>query len=78
MRSPAEISVAEVVAAIDSGDPLEALAGSGAGVAIDFSSPSATMALADVAAAAGIAIVSGTTGLGDDAHAALDRATHRP
>jgi 4-hydroxy-tetrahydrodipicolinate reductase len=67
----------EVVTAIDSGDPLTALATSGAEVAIDFSSPGATMELAEVAAGAGIAIVSGTTGLQDDAHAALDRAALR-
>jgi 4-hydroxy-tetrahydrodipicolinate reductase len=45
-----------------------------ADVVIDFSTPSATQALAAVAAASGTAIVSGTTGLGDDARAALDRA----
>jgi 4-hydroxy-tetrahydrodipicolinate reductase len=67
----------EVVAAIDAGDRLDALAASGAEVAIDFSSPSATTELAGVAASAGIAIVSGTTGLGDEARAALDRAAAR-
>lgn len=48
-----------------------------ADVAIDFSSPGATLALVPIAAAAGTAIVSGTTGLGDDARAALDRAASR-
>jgi 4-hydroxy-tetrahydrodipicolinate reductase len=67
----------EVAAAIDTGDRLDALVASGAEVAIDFSSPGATTALAGVAASAGIAIVSGTTGLGDEAHAALDRAAAR-
>jgi 4-hydroxy-tetrahydrodipicolinate reductase len=67
----------EVVAAIDTGERLGALAASGAEVAIDFSSPGATTELAGVAAEAGIAIVSGTTGLGEEAHAALDRAALR-
>ncbi len=48
-----------------------------ADVVIDFSTPHATLALAPIAAAAGSAIVSGTTGLGDDARAALDRAAAR-
>jgi 4-hydroxy-tetrahydrodipicolinate reductase len=67
----------EVVAAIDTGDRLNLLATSGADVAIDFSSPVATMELADVAADAGIAIVSGTTGLREEGQAALDRAALR-
>jgi 4-hydroxy-tetrahydrodipicolinate reductase len=67
----------EVVAAIDTGDRLGVLGASGAEVAIDFSSPGATTELAHVAADAGIAIVSGTTGLGDEALAALDRAAAR-
>ena len=48
-----------------------------ADVVIDFSTPHATLTLAPIAAAAGTAIVSGTTGLGDDARAALDRAAAR-
>jgi 4-hydroxy-tetrahydrodipicolinate reductase len=67
----------EVVAAIDTGERLSALAASGADVAIDFSSPGATTELAEVAAKAGIAIVSGTTGLDEDAHVALERASGR-
>jgi 4-hydroxy-tetrahydrodipicolinate reductase len=51
-----------------------ALALARADVAIDFSAPGATLALAQVAADAGCAVVSGTTGLGEDARAALDRA----
>jgi 4-hydroxy-tetrahydrodipicolinate reductase len=70
----AEEQKIEVVAAIDASERLSALASSGAEVAIDFSSPGATTELARVAADAKIAIVSGTTGLDDDAHAALDRA----
>jgi 4-hydroxy-tetrahydrodipicolinate reductase len=45
-----------------------------ADVVIDFAAPGATLALSPIAAAAGCAIVSGTTGLGDEARAALDRA----
>jgi 4-hydroxy-tetrahydrodipicolinate reductase len=67
----------EVALAIDAGDRLSALATSGADVVIDFSSPAGTMELAAVAASAGIALVSGTTGLDDDAHAALERAAAR-
>jgi 4-hydroxy-tetrahydrodipicolinate reductase len=65
----------DVALALDAGERMESLAGSGAEVVIDFSSPSATMELADVASRAGIAIVSGTTGLTDAALAALDRAS---
>jgi 4-hydroxy-tetrahydrodipicolinate reductase len=48
-----------------------------ADVVIDFSVPDATVALAAIAVAAGSAIVSGTTGLGADARAALERASAR-
>jgi 4-hydroxy-tetrahydrodipicolinate reductase len=48
-----------------------------ADVVVDFSAPAATLALAPVAATRGIAIVSGTTGLGEDARVALDRAAER-
>jgi len=58
-------------------DGLGAIETSGAQVAVDFSSPGATLALAPIAAAAGTAVVSGTTGLGADARAALDRAAQR-
>lgn len=48
-----------------------------ADVVIDFSMPAGTLALAPIAAAAGCALVTGTTGLGADARAALDQAaTH--
>jgi 4-hydroxy-tetrahydrodipicolinate reductase len=46
-----------------------------ADVVIDFSAPRATLALAPIAAGAGSAIVSGTTGLGDDEEAALAAAS---
>ncbi len=48
-----------------------------ADVVIDFSSPQATLALAPLAAAAGSALVSGTTGLADDGRAALEVAAAR-
>lgn len=53
---------------------LELLAGAKATVLIDFSHPSATAAMARAAAAAGSAIVSGTTGLDQEGQAALDLA----
>ena len=55
-------------------DGLAAIEHARADVVVDFSAPGATLALAPIAAAAGSALVSGTTGLGDDARAALDRA----
>jgi 4-hydroxy-tetrahydrodipicolinate reductase len=58
-------------------DGLAAIESTRADVVIDFSAPGATLALAPIAAAAGTAIVSGTTGLGEDARAALDRAAGR-
>ena len=58
-------------------DGLAALEHARADVAIDFSSPGATAALAPIAAAAGTRVVSGTTGLGDTARAALDDASKR-
>jgi 4-hydroxy-tetrahydrodipicolinate reductase len=48
-----------------------------ADVVVDFSAPGATLALAPIAMAAGSAVVSGTTGLGDEAREALDRAAAR-
>lgn len=52
-----------------------ALASSGAQVVIDFSAPAALAAAAPICAGAGIAIVSGTTGLDDAAKRALDEAS---
>jgi 4-hydroxy-tetrahydrodipicolinate reductase len=48
-----------------------------ADVVIDFSMPAGTLALGPIVSAAGAALVSGTTGLGDDARAALDQASSR-
>jgi 4-hydroxy-tetrahydrodipicolinate reductase len=58
-------------------DSLGALDHARAHVVVDFSVPAATLALAPNAAGAGSAIVSGTTGLGDDAVAALAAAAKR-
>jgi 4-hydroxy-tetrahydrodipicolinate reductase len=54
---------------------VDSLSRSGAQVLIDFSSPAALTKVAAACAAAGIAIVSGTTGLDDAALAALDAAS---
>ncbi|HLK35989.1 MAG TPA: 4-hydroxy-tetrahydrodipicolinate reductase [Polyangiaceae bacterium] len=58
-------------------DGLGALEHARADVVIDFSSPHATLALAPIVAAAGTAIVSGTTGLQEEARAALAEAATR-
>jgi 4-hydroxy-tetrahydrodipicolinate reductase len=55
-------------------DGLAAIEQAGADVVVDFSSPAATLALAPMAATAKSAIVCGTTGLGEEARSALDRA----
>jgi 4-hydroxy-tetrahydrodipicolinate reductase len=55
-------------------DSLAAIAQARADVVIDFSVPAATLALAPLAAASKIALVSGTTGLDPAARAALDQA----
>ncbi|MFO0550689.1 MAG: 4-hydroxy-tetrahydrodipicolinate reductase [Polyangiaceae bacterium] len=48
----------------------------GAKCAIDFSTPSAVPQIAKLSARAKVALVTGTTGLDADAHAALDAAAH--
>ena len=58
-------------------DGLAALEHARADVVVDFSAPAATRALAPIAAAAGSAIVSGTTGLDPSAREALDHAARR-
>jgi 4-hydroxy-tetrahydrodipicolinate reductase len=58
-------------------DSVAALEHTSADVVVDFSRPGATLRLAPIAAAAGVAIVSGTTGLDDDARAALESAAKR-
>jgi 4-hydroxy-tetrahydrodipicolinate reductase len=54
-----------------------ALAGARADVVIDFSAAPAVAQIVNTASRAGVAIVSGTTGLADDAKAALDDAAKR-
>ncbi len=56
------------------GTDAAALATSGAQVMIDFSAPVALLEAAGICASAGIAIVSGTTGLDDAASSALEQA----
>jgi 4-hydroxy-tetrahydrodipicolinate reductase len=58
-------------------DGLAALEHARVDVVIDFSAPGVTLALAPIAAAAGSAIVSGTTGLAEEGRAALRRAAAR-
>ncbi len=56
---------------------LAGLAASGAEVLVDFSAPAALASACDACASAGVAIVSGTTGLDEAARSALDRASSR-
>jgi 4-hydroxy-tetrahydrodipicolinate reductase len=66
---------ASVMLAIDAGEgDLAALGKSGARVLIDFSSPAIVPEAARACATAGIALVSGTTGLDEPATRALDEA----
>lgn len=58
-------------------DRMEAVADARAAVLVDFSLPSAFRHMAEVAAEANVAIVSGTTGLGDAETGALDAASRR-
>jgi 4-hydroxy-tetrahydrodipicolinate reductase len=58
-------------------DGLSALEHARVDVAVDFSAPGATLALAPLVASAGTALVSGTTGLTEEAKAALDHAAAR-
>lgn len=54
---------------------LGGLAASGAQVLVDFSAPGGLAGACEACAAAGVALVSGTTGLDDAAKAALDRSS---
>jgi 4-hydroxy-tetrahydrodipicolinate reductase len=56
-------------------DGLATLEHARASVIVDFSVPGATLAVASIAAKTGSALVSGTTGLGEDVRSALDRAS---
>jgi 4-hydroxy-tetrahydrodipicolinate reductase len=69
---------AHVVWQIDLTDGnLASLATSGARVLVDFSAPAVVTEAARACAAAGVALVSGTTGLDDGAKAALDEAAKK-
>jgi 4-hydroxy-tetrahydrodipicolinate reductase len=63
----------DVVASVDAGDDPAVIASSGAELVIDFSAPAALVQACAVCERAGVAIVSGTTGLDDAGRAALDR-----
>jgi len=65
----------ELVAVLDQGDPMSALAAFPGAVAVDFSSPAGTRALAEIAPSARVGIVCGTTGLDAATDAALDIAS---
>ncbi len=58
-------------------DTLLALADVRADVVVDFSAPATTVALAELVATAGSALVSGTTGLDDDGRMALEASASR-
>jgi 4-hydroxy-tetrahydrodipicolinate reductase len=67
---------ASVVLSIDAGEgDLAALRESGARVLIDFSSPAIVAGAARACATAGVALVSGTTGLDEQATRAIDEAS---
>lgn len=61
----------ELVAAVDAGDDLAGLAASGASVAVEFTVPAASEANVHALVDAGLHVVVGTTGWGDDAVARL-------
>ena len=63
----------EVAGGIDSGGDLASLA-SNSDVLVDFSAPAALAANLDAATDAGIPILVGTTGLGEEHHVAIERA----
>ena len=67
----------EVVAQVSAGEDLASIGRSQPEVVIDFSSPEATRALSVIAADAGAAIVSGTTGLDENSLRCLDAASAR-
>ena len=75
-RDVGELAGIGAIGALVTGDATT-IAGSGAEVLIDFSAPAALVEAAAICASAGIAIVSGTTGLDDAAKAAFDDAAQR-
>jgi 4-hydroxy-tetrahydrodipicolinate reductase len=64
-RAVSEADGLELVAALDVGDPLATLTESGAEVLVDFTTPDSVMTTLEVAIAAGIHSVVGTTGFDD-------------
>lgn len=74
-RDVGELSGPGPLGVVVSADVQSALLG--AHVVIDFSAPGAVAGLAAAAAQAGVALVSGTTGLSSEARAALERAASR-
>lgn len=64
-RAVSEADGLELVAALDVGDPLATLTECGAEVLVDFTTPDAVMSTLEVAIAAGIHCVVGTTGFDD-------------
>ena len=72
-RDAGELAGIGAIGAKITGDS-KAIATSGAEVLVDFSAPAALLEAAGVCASAGVAIVSGTTGLDDAAKSALDDA----
>lgn len=73
-RDAGEVAGCERIGVVLERD-VSSLATGGFDVAIDFSAPEATAALADLAAITRAAIVSGTTGLGEGPSSALGRAS---
>ena len=73
-RDAGELAGCERIGVAVEGD-VSSLASGGFDVAIDFSAPDATAALAEMSSTTRAALVSGTTGLGADATAALERAS---
>ena len=72
-RDAGELAGIGTIGAIITGDA-KAIATSGAQVLVDFSAPGALLEAATVCSKAGVAIVSGTTGLDEAAKSALDEA----
>jgi len=77
LRVAAEIPGVDVVARVSLGDDVDLVPAARPHVAIDFSSPGGTRAIAEAAARSPFAIVCGTTGLDDAAERALDAASKR-
>ena len=75
-RDAGELAGIGAIGVLVTGDA-RTIASSGAEVLIDFSAPAALVEAAAICGSAGIALVSGTTGLDDGAKSALDDAAKR-